>query len=138
VVRPLDGLARARQARGRSRQIGGGPIALFDHITHHIRVIPRSFCQQDLFLVQEPNSDFLLSIYNTPLPRGTRHDLVYGSIKGGPFWLKGENDGVVTVESETDLRVKPATSSFKHLLHERVAILNQEETVHWVEGLLAK
>ncbi|HSJ02813.1 MAG TPA: hypothetical protein VK956_10190 [Verrucomicrobium sp.] len=83
-----------------------------------------------------PGSDYLLKLYNTPLPKGTSHDLIYGSIKGGPFYLKGENDGVVTVESETDLRVKKSTSSFQHLFHDHVGILNQDETVKLVEERL--
>jgi pimeloyl-ACP methyl ester carboxylesterase len=84
-----------------------------------------------------PGSEFLQNIYATPLPKGTTHDLVYGSIEGGPFWMTEKNDGVVTVESETDLRVKSATSSFKHLTREHVEILNQPETLQWVEQLLA-
>jgi hypothetical protein len=85
----------------------------------------------------KPGSDFLVNLYATPLPRGTRHDLVYGSIEGGPFWMKEKNDGVVTVESETDLRVMPSTRSFKHLTREHVDILNQPETLAWVEDALA-
>ena len=85
-----------------------------------------------------PGSDFLLNLYVTPLPRGTTHHLIYGSIEGGPFWMKEKNDGVVTVESETDLRIKSATSSLKHLTREHVDILNQRETLSWVENVLAK
>jgi pimeloyl-ACP methyl ester carboxylesterase len=85
-----------------------------------------------------PGSDFLLHLYATPLPKGTTHHLIYGSIEGGPFWMNEKNDGVVTVESETDLRIKPATSSFKHLAREHVDILNQRETLSWVENVLAK
>ena len=80
----------------------------------------------------------MLKLYATPLPKGTTHDLIYGSIKGGPFYLKGENDGVVTVVSETDPRIKKGTSSFKHLLHEHTEILQQPATVSLVEHLLAK
>lgn len=83
-----------------------------------------------------PESDYLLRLYNTALPKGTSHNLIYGSIEGGPFYLKGKNDGVVTVASETDLRIKKSTTSFKHLIHDHVAILNQQETVEIVEGLL--
>lgn len=86
----------------------------------------------------KPGSDFLLRIYATPLPMGTTHDLIYGSIEGGPFWMKERNDGVVTVESETDLRVKRATSSFTHLTREHVDILNQPETLEHVEAALAR
>lgn len=84
-----------------------------------------------------PGSDFLKRLYATPLPKGTRHDLIYGSIEDGPFWMKERNDGVVTVESETDLRIKKSTSSIKHLFHEHVAMLNQPETLARVEALLA-
>lgn len=69
---------------------------------------------------------------------GTTHDLIYGSVKDGPFYLKGENDGVVTVASESDPRIKKSTSSFKHLLHEHTAILNQPETLNTVQSLLAE
>ncbi|MEZ0274165.1 MAG: hypothetical protein ACAH88_04620, partial [Roseimicrobium sp.] len=83
-----------------------------------------------------PNSDYLVKMYNTPLPQGTTHHLIYGSIKGGPFYLKGENDGVVTVESETDLRVKQIATSWKHFIHGHVDILNEHETLKAVEALL--
>jgi pimeloyl-ACP methyl ester carboxylesterase len=86
----------------------------------------------------KPNSDFLLRIYETPLPKGTTHDLIYGSIEGGPFWMTEENDGVVTVESETDLRVKKSTTSFRHLTREHVEILNRPETLAWVQQILAR
>jgi pimeloyl-ACP methyl ester carboxylesterase len=85
-----------------------------------------------------PGSDFLVKLYATPLPRGTTHDLVYGSIEDSSFWMKEKNDGVVTVESETDLRVMPATTSSKHLTREHVEILNQPETLSWVESALAR
>lgn len=75
-----------------------------------------------------PGSDFLLNIYATPLPKDTVHHLIYGSIEKGPFCLKGENDGVVTVVSETDLRVKESTPSFRHLLREHTEILQKQET----------
>ena len=32
-----------------------------------------------------PESDYLRSLYTTPLPKGTTHDLIYGSTKGGYF-----------------------------------------------------
>ncbi len=83
-----------------------------------------------------PDSDYLVKMYNTPLPAGTTHYLLYGSIKGGPFYLKGENDGVVTVESETDLRVKEAAKSWRHFIHGHVDILNNEETLKAVQTLL--
>ena len=76
-----------------------------------------------------PDSDFLKRIYATPLPQGTSHLLIYGSQKGGPFWLKGENDGVVTVESETDPRIKKTASKVEYLPYGHVDILGQDKTV---------
>jgi hypothetical protein len=86
-----------------------------------------------------PGSDFLLSLYATPLPQGTTHHLIYGSIDKKSLLLgDGPHDGVVTVESETDLRVKRSTSSFTHLRREHVEILNQQECLDLVQEQLAK
>ena len=76
-----------------------------------------------------PESDFLKHIYATPLPPGTSHLLIYGSKEGGPFWLKGENDGVVTVASETDQRIKQAATSVVYLPYGHVDILQQAKTL---------
>jgi pimeloyl-ACP methyl ester carboxylesterase len=107
----------------------GGHTAAESGIRHLKKPVPS-------WLDVVPDSDYLVKMYNTPLPAGTTHYLLYGSIKGGPFYLKGENDGVVTVESETDLRVKGAATSWRHFIHGHVDILNNEETLKAVETLL--
>ena len=107
----------------------GGHKAAESGIRHLKKPVPS-------WLDVAPNSDYLVKMYNTPLPQGTTHHLIYGSIKGGPFYLKGENDGVVTVESETDLRVKQVATSWKHFIHGHVDILNEHETLKAVEALL--
>lgn len=109
----------------------GGHAAAESGIRHLKKPVPS-------WLDVRPGSDFLLNLYATSLPKGTTHDLIYGSIKDGPFYLKGENDGVVTVVSETDPRIKKSTSSFKHLFHDHVDILNAPETLAKVQTLLAK
>lgn len=109
----------------------GGHQAAESGIRHLKKPVPS-------WLDVRPGSDYLLHIYATPLPKGTVHHLVYGSIKGGPFYLRGENDGVVTVVSETDLRIKESTGSFRHLLHEHTEILREQETLDWVMTLLKK
>jgi pimeloyl-ACP methyl ester carboxylesterase len=76
-----------------------------------------------------PESEFLTRTYATPLPPGTSHLLIYGSKKGGPFWLKGANDGVVTVESETDPRIKKTAAKVIYLPYGHVDILGQEKTL---------
>lgn len=109
----------------------GGHSAAESGIRHLKKPVPS-------WLDVRPGSNFLLKIYSTPLPKGTTHDLIYGSIKDGPFYLKEENDGVVTVVSETDPRIKKSTSSFKHLFYDHVEILNQPETLTRVQALLEK
>jgi pimeloyl-ACP methyl ester carboxylesterase len=83
-----------------------------------------------------PDSEFLNAIYATPLPKKTTFAMIYGSKKGGPFWLKGENDGVVTVASETDPRVKDEAASVTHLKFDHVEILKNDETLAKVLQLL--
>lgn len=85
-----------------------------------------------------PESDYLRSLYTTPLPNGTTHDLIYGSTKGGPFHLKEENDRVVTVVSETELRIARNTTSVKHLPHGHVEILNQFTTAATIQRALSR
>jgi len=83
-----------------------------------------------------PESDFLQSIYSTPLPKGTIHDLIYGSIEERSIRKKEKGDGVVTVASETDPRVMKRARSSKHFPLEHVEILMQSGTVSYVERLL--
>ena len=76
-----------------------------------------------------PESQFLKTMYTTRLPQDTRHLLIYGSKEGGPFWIKGENDGVVTVKSETDPEIKDAAASVVYLPYGHVEILEQPKTL---------
>ena len=85
----------------------GGHQAAESGIRHLKKPVPS-------WLDVAPNSDFLLAIYAAPLPAGTHYYLIYGSKEGGPFWLKDDNDGVVTVASETDPRIKKEASSITH------------------------
>jgi pimeloyl-ACP methyl ester carboxylesterase len=108
----------------------GGHQAAESGIRHLKKPVPS-------WLDVTPNSPFLTTLYATPLPRGTTHHLIYGSIEKGPFWLKEPNDGVVTISSETDLRVKRSTTSVRHLFHEHVEILNQPETLRIIGSHLS-
>lgn len=107
----------------------GGHKAAESGIRHLKKPVPS-------WLDVAPNSPFLTQLYATPLPQGSRHHLIYGSIEKGPFWLKEPNDGVVTIASETDLRVERSTTSVRHLLHEHVEILNQPETLKLIHSYL--
>jgi pimeloyl-ACP methyl ester carboxylesterase len=109
----------------------GGHTAAESGVRHLKKPVPS-------WLDVAPNSAFLTRLYATPLPHGTQHHLIYGSIEKGPFWLREPNDGVVTVVSETDLRVRRATSSVRHLRHGHVEILNQPETLERVRRHLLR
>jgi len=100
----------------------GGHAAASGGIRHLKKPVPS-------WLDVAPGSQFLNEMYSERLPQGTRHLLIYGSAPGGPFWLKGENDGVVTVESETDPRMKKAATSVVHLPYGHVEILQQDKTL---------
>jgi pimeloyl-ACP methyl ester carboxylesterase len=76
-----------------------------------------------------PASQYLTTLYATPLPAGTTHDLIYGSTPGGPFWMKEPNDGTVTVASETDPRAARKARSVTHYPYSHVGILSQEVTL---------
>ena len=80
-----------------------------------------------------PGSEFLLGLYDTPLPKGTTHHLIYGSIEGEKFWMNEPNDGIVTVASETDPRVVRNAASIRHLFREHVEILDRPETLKLIE-----
>jgi pimeloyl-ACP methyl ester carboxylesterase len=82
-----------------------------------------------------PGSDFLASLYTDRLPAGTRHDLIYGEIPTAPG-VEGKDDGVVTVKSELDPRIRKNAASVSHLPYGHVQILSQPETLKQVETFL--
>ena len=100
----------------------GGHKAAASGIRHLKKPVPS-------WLDVAPDSDFLTALYASPLPEGTTYYLIYGS-------NKGESDGVVTVESETDPRIKRTASSVVHFPYEHVEILKQNDTVAKVSEFL--
>lgn len=100
----------------------GGHQAAESGIRHLKKPVPS-------WLDVAPNSNFLLAIYAAPLPKGTSFYMIYGSKEGGPMWLHGENDGVVTVASETDPRIRKEASSVTHFPYGHVEILSQNVTL---------
>src|SRR4029079_17883081 len=85
-----------------------------------------------------PDSDFLTKLYSVSLPKGTKHYLIYGAKPGGPFWMKDENDGVVTVESQTDSRVARSASSVTKYTYDHEEILNQKDVLARVQKYLGE
>ena len=76
-----------------------------------------------------PNSEFLEWIYLSRLPGGTRHLLIYGSTKAAHSGLRARTTRVVTVESETDPRIKNNASRVIHLPYGHVEILSEQKTL---------
>jgi pimeloyl-ACP methyl ester carboxylesterase len=85
-----------------------------------------------------PNGDFLLSLYAQPLPPGTTHDLIYGTRAAGSIFIKEENDGVVTVASETDPRIRRGARTVVRYPYGHVDILNRPDVVQKVIALLGR
>lgn len=84
-----------------------------------------------------PDSGYLQALYASPLPAGTRHWMLYGSKTRNVPWLKGENDGVVLVESETDLRIQRNVIDSRKYLFGHEEILNQDSVLKKVLEVLA-
>jgi pimeloyl-ACP methyl ester carboxylesterase len=82
-----------------------------------------------------PKSDFLKSIYANRFPLGTQYYLIYGEIPSAPS-VEGEDDGVVTVESELDPHIRKRALSISHLPYGHVEILSQPTTVKQILELL--
>ena len=73
-----------------------------------------------------PNSEFLERMYPFAVARRDTSSSYLRLKARRPFWLKGENDRVVTVESETDPRIKNYASRVIHLPYEHVEILSDQ------------
>ena len=99
-----------------------GHQAVESGIRHFSKPVPS-------WLDVRPESDFLLAFYATPLPAGTRHDLIYGEKTTSSRWIDSPNDGVVTVKSELEPRIKKHAASVTRFPYDHVEILNEQATV---------
>ncbi len=84
-----------------------------------------------------PESAYLHSLHSVPPPAGTRHWLFYGQKTKRLPWLKGENDGVVQVKSETDPRILRHAAGVKVYPFQHEEILFQPAVLRDVEAALA-
>lgn len=83
-----------------------------------------------------PESAFLQEVYANLLPEKTTHTMLYGVIPRGPVYLSGANDGVVTVKSETDERIRKSARAVEEFPYGHVEILTQPDVVRRVEAAL--
>jgi len=85
-----------------------------------------------------PGSDYLKNIIETPLPQGTRHDLIFGFKTSGGMGLPNDNDGVVGVESELIVPVQQHAASMLGLPLDHAEILLSPLVLKKIEAVLGR
>ena len=80
-----------------------------------------------------PGSAYLKDILERPLPKGTRHDLIFGYKSSGGMGLPDENDGVVSVVSELAEQVQAGAASVYGYHLDHMAILRSPAVLRRVE-----
>lgn len=83
-------------------------------------------------------SDYLKDILSSPLPAGTRYDLIFGYKRASGIGLADENDGVVAVRSELPTGVQDEAASIFGAYEDHMGILNSPLTLKRVERSLAR
>lgn len=84
-----------------------------------------------------PGSAYLTEILSTPLPAGTRHDMLFSYKSSGGIGLPSENDGVVAVPSELLPEVQDIAASVLGVYADHMGILSSPITLQRVERSLA-
>lgn len=85
-----------------------------------------------------PGSTYLKDIRSTPIPTGTRYDLIFSYKSSSGFGLPDENDGVVSLKSELVPEVQEEAASILGLNEDHKSILNSDVTLQYLEKLLAR
>ena len=83
-----------------------------------------------------PGSDYLKIVTETPLPPGTRHDLIFGFKTSGGMGMPNDNDGVVGVESELVVSVQQQAASVFGLPLDHTEILSSPLVLKKIETVL--
>jgi pimeloyl-ACP methyl ester carboxylesterase len=83
------------------------------------------------------NSSYLKDVAEHPLPKSTRHDLIFGYKSAGGFGMPDDNDGVVGVESQLSLPVQQRAASVFGLHQEHMEILKSPVVMERIEQYLA-
>jgi len=84
-----------------------------------------------------PDSDYLKEILSKPLPKGTRHDMLFSYKSSGGFGLPDENDGVVSVPSQLLPDVQDVAASVLGVYADHMGILSSPITLQRLESSLA-
>jgi pimeloyl-ACP methyl ester carboxylesterase len=83
-----------------------------------------------------PNSRFLLSLWETPIPAHTAHYLLF-SYKGKyTLGVNRNNDGVVSLESELDPRAQVGARKIFGIEEDHVGLLSSPAAAHVVNSIL--
>ena len=84
-----------------------------------------------------PGSDYLKEIVSKPLPKGTRHDMLFSYKSSGGFGLPDENDGVVSVPSQLLPEVQDVAASVLGVYADHMGILASPISLRRLENSLA-
>jgi len=112
----------------------GGHSAAAQGIKHAPAVVPAWYDMA-------PESPFIASLYETPLPKGTNFYLIFShkSRSGmSNLFKSGNNDGVVTLRSQLSLPAQKAAVKTYGLFEDHVLILSSKTTSDTLNGFLKK
>jgi pimeloyl-ACP methyl ester carboxylesterase len=112
----------------------GGHSAAAQGIKHAPAVVPAWYDMA-------PDSPFIASLYETPLPKGTDFYLIFShkSRSGmSNLFKSGNNDGVVTLRSQLSLPAQKAAVKTYGLFEDHVLILNSKTTSDTLNDFLNK
>jgi pimeloyl-ACP methyl ester carboxylesterase len=84
-----------------------------------------------------PNSNFLLSLWDTPLPAETAHYLLFSYSGKFSLAVNRNNDGVVSLDSELDPRAQIAARRIFGFEEDHVGILSSPEVSQVVNTILS-
>ena len=85
-----------------------------------------------------PDSDYLGRIFKSPLPAGTRHDLIFSYKSAGGIGLPDDNDGVVGVASELSEDAQSHAASVYGFNFNHDEILQSPLFIHHLEKNLSR
>ena len=86
----------------------------------------------------EPQSAFLLSLFQRKLPPAVTYYLIFGFKHASRIWLPADNDGVVGLASELALPAQYEAHQIFGLNYGHSAILSAPETLRKLEEFLSE
>ncbi len=82
-----------------------------------------------------PNSDFLKTVFATPLPEATRHFLLFG-YRGDSAFAGGNSDGVVSIKSQLYMEVQKGAKLTRGYDENHTSILDSKEVITTINVII--